>query len=637
MHRRKLSFLLIIILCAGSLAWGAKGGPVFPISNLGEEFPVAYEKVGEFTGVGTNAYRYRIKDKQGLERAVGAGIFPNNGASLLGDPAFKKWRRKHTPNRNQWDFVSSGDPQSDFYIWASATNVDPGTKLFFTAQALTDAGQFVQALKAYYAIIVHFPKEACWSSDHSFVWYLGPECLNKIEGITSHHPEIGYELEGAVVTVKNGDDTDLKNDEFIVDPGKWVRRGAESSVNLDTAKTIAQRGYGRVELKEYENHHWRLLVDGKPYVVRGVTYHPTAVGKDLNSQGNSWMFDDEDENGRPDTPYDTWVDRNGNNRQDAGEAAIGDFKLMQDMGVNTIRLYRLSPGLDYKPKEFNKEVLRDLYKTYGIRVAFGDLLGAYTIGSGASWNDGTDYTDPVQLEHMKRLVKDFVNDHKGEDYVLMWILGNENLMKGEYGGVNATRTKAAQQPDAYLKFVNEVAEMIHQIDPDHPVAVGNLGLTDLEEHAKYAPAVDIFGANLYMGTAGFGNTWKRVQQAFDRPILITEYGCDAWNSKTHKEDEMAQAKYHQGNWEDIQLNLGEGNGTGNAIGGIVFEYLDEWWKSPSGPWDVHDDTEDSPMAFPDGWSSEEYLGIVSQGNGNKSPFLRRPRKAYYLYKDTLWK
>ena len=97
-----------------------------------------------------------------------------------------------------------------------------------------------------------------------------------------------------------------------------------------------------------------------------------------------------------------------------------------------------------------------------------------------------------------------------------------------------------------------------------------------------------------------------------------------------------QASYHKGNWNDIQLNEAGGPEEGNAIGGIIYEFLDEWWKSKDGGWDVHDDTNDSPMAFPDGWSSEEWLGIVSQGDGSNSPFLRRPRKVYYLYRNQLW-
>ena len=44
-------------------------------------------------------------------------------------------------------------------------------------------------------------------------------------------------------------------------------------------------------------------------------------------------------NGRIDGPYDSWVDANRNDRQDFGEPVVGDWKLLKDMGVNTVRLY----------------------------------------------------------------------------------------------------------------------------------------------------------------------------------------------------------------------------------------------------------------------------------------------------------
>jgi len=80
-----------------------------------------------------------------------------------------------------------------------------------------------------------------------------------------------------------------------------------------------------------------------------------------------------------------------------------------------------------------------------------------------------------------------------------------------------------------------------------------------------------------------------------------------------------------------------GTAAGNSIGGVVFEFLDEWWKSPTGPAYSQETNEDAPMPFPDGWASEEWFGLVSQGDGSHSPFYRRPRRAYELLRDELWK
>lgn len=637
---------------AFSLAYSAE---FFPIKDKGDSFPVSFEKYGNFSGKGTNNFKYKIVNRAGLAKAMGAGLFPNN-SSLSADPAYMEWSKKNNNriNFNPWDFVQSGNPQNDFYVWVSAQTQDaqPGTKLLYLGQALAEAGHFTQALKAYHAVLIHYPREATPSTDHSYVWYVADQALSRIDTILTRNPEIGYRLDGAKFKVKNGGDTDLSNDEFVIDPGHWVKSNAvPKETNLKKLKVLQQRGYGKVKLVQYENKHWQLLMNGKNFVVKGITYHPVPIGQHISSYGNKWMFADADENGVLDAPYESWVDVNKNGKQDANEPPVGDFRLMADMGVNAIRLYRMGDEnsetidgeaaargavVEYDPGEFNKDVLRDLYNRYGISMIMGDFLGAYTVGSGASWDAGTDYTDPVQLENMRMVLTNFVKDHRHEPYVLMWVLGNENLMPASYAGVNATRTQASVQVEAYLKFVNEMAELIHQLDPDHPVAVGNLDLLNLEDHAKYAPAVDIFGANLYRGTMGFGNTWKKIQDTVNRPLLITEFGCDAYDSKTKSENQKAQAAYHKGNWEDVELHLAGTPSEGNAIGGIAFEFIDEWWKSLRGGWDFHDFETDSAMAFPDGWSSEEWFGLVSMGDGSSGSLMRQLRLAYTLYKDKLW-
>jgi len=67
---------------------------------------------------------------------------------------------------------------------------------------------------------------------------------------------------------------------------------------------------------------------------------------------------------------------------------------------------------------------------------------------------------------------------------------------------------------------------------------------------------------------------------------------------------------------------------------VLFEWCDEWWKAyePS----LHDTKPLWAGSFPDGWMHEEWLGVVSQGDGKDSPFKRVLRKSYYEYKK-LWR
>ncbi len=103
--------------------------------------------------------------------------------------------------------------------------------------------------------------------------------------------------------------------------------------------------------------------------------------------------------------------------------------------------------------------------------------------------------------------------------------------------------------------------------------------------------------------------------------------------KTKEFVEEKQAEYLKENWEDILHNSAGRRGVGNSIGGILFEWLDEWWKAyePS----LHDTTRNWSGPFPDGWNYEEWLGVAGQGDGKQSPFLRQLKKAYFVYQE-IW-
>jgi len=596
----------------------------------GKEAIVNYKRYGYFKNVGTDKYAYIIKDQEGLSQAVGEAIYPNT-LSVNWDPRYKKAKDEGRLEGSHWDFVNTDDLEANFYKWFSAPE-PPGVRLFYIGLNLEKSGLLTQAIKAYYAIVVNFPKSVGWTYFRT-PWYIAQVACDRIDFLLRHHPELEMEITGARVKVENGFDNDIANDRFIVTPGEIRKLGFFDNIKrvlfkagaglkpapTKTGKVVKQIGDGKVDLVKYESGHWQLRIEGRSYIIKGIGYSPSKVGQS-HDEGtmDDWMQTDCNKNGKIDGPYDTWVDKNLNNTQDPDEKAVGDFQLLKEIGCNTIRLYHHAS---------NKELLKELYQRYGIMVIMGDLLGAYTVGSGAGWYEGTDYTNPEHKKNMLESVKKMVEEFKDEPYVLFWMLGNEN----NYGVAN----NAKINPQTYYSFVNEAAKMIKSMDRDHPVAICNGDLLFLDIFSRLAPDVDIYGSNAYRGKYGFGNSfWENVKDIWDKPVFITEYGCPAYmESKSRKASEDAQDEYLRNSWEDITYNSANHPGAGNAIGGILFEWVDEWWKAyePS----VHDAKRNWSGPFPDGWNYEEWLGVCSQGDGKSSPFLRQLRKSYFTYKE-MW-
>ncbi len=608
----------------------------FKLFDPGSETFIDYEKYGTFEGLGTDKYAYKMTQRKSLAAAVGEGVYPN--VSVFKDPVFRLLVTRGKLRGSAWDYVNRDDQQLAFYKWATTSDT-PAVQQFYTALSLEKLGQTAQAIKAYHAILVHFPRQVGWSFWHTPL-YMSRLAHDRVDYLTRKHPELGIQLSGAEIRIENGFNFDTNDDLYFVNPGKLVKVNPSElkskRVDITKLKIIKTVGTGRAQLVKFENQHWQLRVDGKPFMVKAIAYAPSPIGRSPNEgnfdPNNDWMSADLNKNGKADGPYDAWVDKNKNNQQDADEPVVGDFQLMKEMGVNTIRLYHHAGS---------KELMRKLYKDYGINVIMGDMLGMYAAGSGAGWYEGTDYTNPKHKENMINSVKKMVEEYKDEPYVLMWMLGNESNY-GEVGDPDPKSNKAGlgsnakKQPQAHYEFVNQVAGMIKSLDPTRPVGFSNGEVVTIDILSQNSSNIDIFGSNVYRGSFGFGRSfWSDVRHWMDKPALFTEFGCPAYVSgKDQDYAEEKQMEYHRGNWEDMVYNSA-GSGLGNAIGGVLFEYVDEWWKSglpPKFSPSDHETIGDFAAAFPDGWMHEEWLGVASQGDGSQSPYLRQLRKSYHYFK-----
>ena len=594
----------------------------------GTEEVVDWGKYGKFLNLGTKEYHYQIIDQPGLEAAVGEGVYPNIG-DVYKDPGYKKAFKSGRLQGSQWDFTNTSDLEAAFYRWTTSTE-SWGVRLYYIGEILEKAGMLRQAVKAYDSLIVNFPSTIAWTYWQT-PWYPGQAAMAKIKYLIRIHPELHMEFKGGKIHVLNPDDP--HHCVIEIKPGsirEWTDAEiAEHKLNPELDKIplgdpVYYSGQGEVRFVKYASGHWQLLVDNKPFLIKGMSYMPTKVGQSPDDGTLvDWMKEDDNHDGNISAPYEAWVDKYGDNKRHDDEPRVGDFQLMKEMGVNTLRIY-------YQPyMKSDRGFFEKMYQGFGFRVAMSNFLGKYAIGSGAKWSEGTDYANPVHQQNMLKYVRQMVEEFKDEPYILMWVLGNEN----NYG----VASNADKNPEAYYKFVNEVARMIKSIDPNHPVAICNGDTLFLEKFGKLAPDVDAYGANVYRGNYGFGSFWDEVKELADKPAFISEYGAPSYggSSMTYEQAQQAQSDYHKGNWLDILYNsAGYEDGSGNSVGGMAFEWLDEWWKdySPS----IHDTKADVVGPFPGGYYYEEWFGIFGQGDGSQSPFLREPRKVYYTYKE-LWK
>ncbi len=376
-------------------------------------------------------------------------------------------------------------------------------------------------------------------------------------------------------------------------------------------------GPSNVYIKTLEGNRFQLMVDNSPYIIRGVVYSPVPIGETHT--------------------YDFW--------SDSRKPHLTDGKLMKEAGINSIRVYQ--PG---KYEKNTKETIKDLYKMFGIRTAMGHWLGFW---------DNPNYADPIFRERVKKDVLDMVTAYKDEKGILLWILGNENNVSFSYGPQSTnlwTTDEIEKLTDPFLKrqsrakfyysFVNEIAAEIHKIDKNHPIVLANAELTDIDVAADVTPDIDILGCSLYRGKS-FGSFFREVQKKFNKPVLITEFGCDRYDAYLDKEDQDDQADFIDAEVKEIERNISSGSGAGNCAGCFVFEWTDEWWKldeNSAERWNIHDTTPSwSNGAYyfdikaPQNLNiNEEWWGLFALKKNGQGLDERIPSKAYFKLKE-LWK
>jgi hypothetical protein len=271
------------------------------------------------------------------------------------------------------------------------------------------------------------------------------------------------------------------------------------------------------------------------------------------------------------------------------------------MGVNTVRLWGKLPP--------NETLLDALYN--GGNNPIYAIMGV--------WIDpNVDYSDPNISRDLEQDFGAYVEEFKSHPAVLGWGIGNEVNLAYLKGGA-----KEGRSPSEWYALANRLAKEAHGVEGDsyHPTMIINGGLTFLGDTQHGSDDVSLDHLDGWGLNAYFGNDARCYFDYYHRlsakPLVITEFGIDAYDNIAGEVDPNLQAERDVQQWRAICTN---------SAGGTVMEYSDEWWKcdDPNLP-DTCGFIRDT---HPDRYSNEEWYGVVSVQDNGASCDVVTPRNAY---------
>ena len=195
----------------------------------------------------------------------------------------------------------------------------------------------------------------------------------------------------------------------------------------------------------------------------------------IKKESNNWQFT-----------------RNGKPFFVKGAGGSGHLKELVACGGNSIRTWDSEDGL---------KVL-DSAEKYGLTVLMGLRV--------TPERHGFNYDDNAAVQKQFEQMKVEVQRLKNHPALLAWGIGNElNL---DY-----------KNPKVW-KAVNDIAVMIHELDPNHPVSTVLAGISKREvDYIKAAgKEIDFLAVNTYGGLAALPD--QIIETGWDGPYMVTEWG-----------------------------------------------------------------------------------------------------------------
>jgi len=223
-----------------------------------------------------------------------------------------------------------------------------------------------------------------------------------------------------------------------------------------------------------------------------------------------------------DGKYRLYVDGNEFYIKGAG-CEFGDINKLAQHGANSFRTWRTENG-----QKSGKEIL-DLAQKNGLLVMMGLEIKRQ--------RHGFDYNNVDSVKAQLEYIRSEVMKYKDHPALLAWGIGNElNL------GADNMKVWDA---------VNEIANMIHKIDPNHPATtmLAGIGKKEVDYIKANCPDIDFLCVQMY---ADIENLPKRIADAgYEGPYIVTEWGATGhwevrptgWNAPVEQTSQEKQQSF----------------------------------------------------------------------------------------------
>lgn len=328
----------------------------------------------------------------------------------------------------------------------------------------------------------------------------------------------------------------------------------------------------------------QLLVNNQPFFVKSVGYQPTPIGLHPNQS-------------------DMYCQPEIYNR---------DIPKLREMNINVIRTWR---KVDCLNGSANLAFLDSLWNG-------GERPIRLIMGFWVNYNEN--FANSATRTRIKQEFRNYVARYKNHPAVLVWAIGNENNL-------------FTSQDVEFYTLANEMAQEAFNEEGSlyHPVAIvngeiANIGMPFFKTDDASLSHIDIWGANVYRGFS-LGNLYSDFSNISKKPLLLTEYGIDSLNNQNCTEHESVQSQWDLNLFREMVAN------SQVTVGGSLMEYADEWWKgngsslkclSAGSTNSTHDPAGYSTNAHPDGYSNEEWWGIMAVSDNGNAPDIMTPRQVY---------